>query len=101
MFELMITRLSSHAVSFPKVYPMVVEKSATKEQLTTPVLPLESGDRLTRPEFERRYQAMPQIKKAELIEGVVYVPSPVRFTRHARPHAFMVTWMTSAYSRKK
>ncbi len=26
--------------------------------------PLESGDRLTRPEFERRYAAAPQIKKA-------------------------------------
>jgi hypothetical protein len=44
---------------------------------------LESGDalseplreRLTRPEFERRYRAMPQLKKAELIEGVVYVAS--------------------------
>ena len=29
--------------------------------------PLESGDRLTRQEFERRYQAMPNTKKAELI----------------------------------
>jgi hypothetical protein len=35
---------------------------------------LEDGDRLTRTEFERRYEAMPQLKKAELIEGVVYVP---------------------------
>jgi len=35
--------------------------------------PLESGDRLTRHEFERRYNAMPDLKKAELIEGVVYV----------------------------
>ena len=40
---------------------------------TTQLPPLESGDRLTRHEFERRYHAMPQIKKAELIEGVVYV----------------------------
>ena len=40
--------------------------------------PLENGDRLTREEFERRYDAMPHLKKAELIEGVVYVPSPVR-----------------------
>jgi len=44
--------------------------------------PLESGDRLTRQEFERRYQAMPNIQKAELIEGVVYVASPVRATSH-------------------
>jgi Uma2 family endonuclease len=54
---------------------------------------LESGDRLTRQEFERRYQAMPQIKKAELIEGVVYVASPVRATHHGRPHAKIMTWL--------
>src|SRR5262245_17111719 len=42
------------------------------------VPPLENGDRLTRAEFERRYRAMPHLKKAELIEGVVYIPSPVR-----------------------
>jgi Uma2 family endonuclease len=55
--------------------------------------PLEPGDRLTRDEFERRYQAMPTQKKAELIEGVVYMPSPVRLDRHASPHADLVTWL--------
>jgi hypothetical protein len=40
------------------------------------VPPLETGDHLTRAEFERRYNAMPGLKKAELIEGVVYMPSP-------------------------
>jgi hypothetical protein len=39
---------------------------------------LESGDRLTRAEFERRYQSTPEKFKAEPIEGVVYVASPVR-----------------------
>lgn len=38
--------------------------------------PLRNGDRLTRPEFERRYDAMPELKKAELIDGIVYIPSP-------------------------
>ncbi len=33
--------------------------------------PLENGDRLTAPEFLRRYEAMPHVKKAELIEGIV------------------------------
>lgn len=47
--------------------------------------PLENGDRLTRAEFERRYAAMPHVKKAELIEGVVYMPSPVS-NEHAEPH---------------
>ena len=59
----------------------------------TNIPPLESGDRLTSSEFERRYQAMPQIKKAELIEGVVYVASPVRASRHGRPHAKIMTWL--------
>jgi Uma2 family endonuclease len=54
--------------------------------------PLESGDHLTRAEFERRYEAMPWVKKAELIEGVVYVASPVRNRVHAQPHARLVTW---------
>ena len=36
--------------------------------------PLKNGDRLTRLEFERRYEAMPDLKKAELIEGVVFIP---------------------------
>ena len=58
-----------------------------------PLLPLESGDRLTRAEFERRYEAMPWLKKAELIEGVVYVGSPVRMDVHAEPHSLVVTWL--------
>ncbi|MCU0518321.1 MAG: Uma2 family endonuclease [Oscillatoria sp. Prado101] len=55
--------------------------------------PLENGDRLTRYEFERRYQAMPHIKKAELIEGVVHMASPLRFEPHAEPHARVITWL--------
>ncbi|WP_317134175.1 Uma2 family endonuclease [Leptolyngbya sp. O-77] len=58
----------------------------------TPIPPLESGDRLTRAEFERRYEATPENFKAELIEGVVYVASPVR-TFHGTPHAALVTWL--------
>ncbi len=41
--------------------------------LTSPYPSLESGDHLTRDEFHRRYVARPDIKKAELVEGVVYV----------------------------
>lgn len=55
--------------------------------------PLNPGDRLSRTEFERRYHAHPEIKKAELIEGVVYMPSPVRQKIHSRPHARLVTWL--------
>lgn len=35
---------------------------------------LEAGDRVSRVEFERRYEGDP--RKLELIEGVVYVSSP-------------------------
>src|SRR6186713_1233172 len=55
--------------------------------------PLENGDRLTRAEFERRYEAMPGLKKAELVEGVVYVPSPVRHVQHGRPSSNIEIWL--------
>ncbi len=55
--------------------------------------PLESGDRLNRHEFERRYTAMPHLKKAELIEGVVYLASPLRFRSHGQPHGQLITWL--------
>ncbi len=54
---------------------------------------LVAGDRLTRDEFERRYSAMPHLKKAELIEGVAYVPSPVRQAAHGGPHGRLITWL--------
>ena len=56
-------------------------------------VPLENGDRLARCEFERRYLARPDIHKAELIEGVVHVASPVRATSHGRPSASVAGWL--------
>ncbi|BAY24167.1 hypothetical protein NIES2100_39600 [Calothrix sp. NIES-2100] len=55
--------------------------------------PLENGDKLTRAEFERRYHAMPEVKKAELIEGIVYMASPLRVTGHGEPHADIIIWL--------
>lgn len=55
--------------------------------------PLENGDRLNRVEFERRYDAMPELKKAELIEGIVYMGSPVSHERHGKPHFHMIGWL--------
>src|SRR4051794_1942273 len=49
--------------------------------------PLCNGDHLDRIEFERRYEAMPHVKKAELIEGVVFMPSPVSFDNHGHQHS--------------
>lgn len=59
---------------------------------TSPHPPLASGDRLTLPEFERRYTAA-SLEKAELIEGIVYVASPLRFGPHAEPHSRLTTWL--------
>lgn len=59
---------------------------------TTPLL--ENGDKLTRYEFERRYNATHQVKKAELIEGIVYImPAALRFRSHGQPHAWILTWL--------
>jgi Uma2 family endonuclease len=60
-----------------------------------PILPIENGDRLTRDEFERRYEAMPHLKKAELIEGVVYVPAALRYRKHGKPHSNIMLWLTT------
>ena len=47
-----------------------------------------------RDEFERRFDAMPDLKKAELIGGIVYIGSPVRALAHGGPHAAAVSWLT-------
>jgi Uma2 family endonuclease len=63
--------------------------------LTRPrtVEPLENGMRLSASAFLRRYEAMPELKKAELIQGMVYMGSPVRVDKHGRPDALLQTWL--------
>ena len=55
--------------------------------------PMRTGDRMTREEFERIYSQHPEIKRAELIEGVVYVSSAVRCRKHGKPHGQIMTWL--------
>jgi Uma2 family endonuclease len=71
--------------------PATLTSTPPQAQPTMP--PLENGDRLTRAEFERRYTAMPHLNKAELIEGIVHMPSPVRLKKHAKPHAQLIGWL--------
>ncbi len=66
--------------------------SATEIQGREEIPPLENGDRLTRPEYERRYNAMPN-HRAQLIEGIVYMASPVSHRRHGSPHARVLVWL--------
>ncbi|MBM3458051.1 MAG: Uma2 family endonuclease [Armatimonadetes bacterium] len=70
-----------------------------RESLTPAVStpPLRNGDVLGREEFERRYHGEPHCKKAELIQGRVYVPSPLSIQGHARPHAELGTWLGNYY----
>jgi hypothetical protein len=63
------------------------------QPLPLAIPPLENGDRLLRPEFERRYNALPDLKKAELIEGIVYMPAALRFRSHADPHTNLMIWL--------
>jgi Uma2 family endonuclease len=80
--------------------------ATSTETAATP--PLADGDALDAEEFLRRYEAMPHLKKAELIDGVVHIPadetgaflsdgllmsSPVSFTKHAAPQFDLITWL--------
>jgi Uma2 family endonuclease len=76
--------------------PRFIQQTMVKtppQQKPLPIPQLESGDRLNRYEFERRYNAMPHLKKAELIEGVVYMAAALRFRSHGQPHGRLITWL--------
>jgi hypothetical protein len=59
-----------------------------------PIPALESGDQLSRYDFERRYRAMPENIWAELIDGIVYLNSGVR-AAHASASADVAGWLGS------
>ena len=78
---------------------MSVKVLSQSKNNTFPTIPLlENGDRLTREEFHRRYEAMPENVKAELIKGVVYMSSPVRVSKHGKPHAKMMVFLGVYYA---
>src|SRR5262245_17650379 len=62
------------------------------ERRLTPIL--ENGDHLDRAEFERRWEAMPHLKRAELINGVVHMnAAALRSKEHGQPHGRLSTWL--------
>lgn len=67
---------------------------ATASRRTEYIPPLRNGDRLPVREFERRYLAMPHVKKAELIDGVVYMPSPIS-RQHGESHVSLIHWLAT------
>ncbi len=83
-------------MALPKVLADEMGKGQPSDRLRLVKPPrLKEGDRLTREEFERRYDAMPHLKIAELIEGVVYMPSPVRHLEHGQPHGLIIFWVVT------
>jgi Uma2 family endonuclease len=72
-----------------------IDSSTATARLGPSIPPLENGAHLSASEFLRRYEAMPDVKKAELIQGVVYMSSPVRARAHAKPDHMMQGWMWS------
>ncbi len=83
--------VDQHRATAPHTWPRSTDY-VRRSQRVHPQLA--AGDRLTRAEFERRYRAAPRIKKAELIEGIVFMPSPVHYS-HGRPHAMLLGWLAN------
>jgi hypothetical protein len=54
--------------------------------------PLENGDRLDQPTFHERYEAMGPDVQAELIGGIVHMPSPQK-APHSRSQGLVVCWL--------
>jgi Uma2 family endonuclease len=54
--------------------------------------PLREGDRLTSDEFIRRWEAMPDLKRVELIDGIVYMPSPLSYD-HGDFQSALLHWL--------
>jgi hypothetical protein len=60
---------------------------------TEPVPPLRAGDRMTADEFKRRWDAMPHVRFAELLEGVVHMPPHITFEGHGEEHGNLFGWL--------
>jgi Uma2 family endonuclease len=73
---------------------------STRRRASSPDAPagaprLRRGDRLSRAEFHRRYELHPEIRKAELIDGVVYImASPLNTTYHGAPDFNVTGWLS-------
>jgi Uma2 family endonuclease len=73
--------------------PIDTISRASAAALPERIPPLQNGDRLTQDEFLRRYETKPDVNHAQLIEGVVYMPSPVAHCDHACPHFDVIGWL--------
>lgn len=60
---------------------------------------LENGDVMSREEFHRRYSECEALERVELIEGVVYMPSPIKIRGHSREQKLMILWLAAYEAR--
>lgn len=73
--------------------PVTETSPIQRERPLRRIPPLENGAHLSACEFLRRYEAMPEVKKAELINGIVYMTSPVRIDQHGEPDNLIQGWL--------
>jgi Uma2 family endonuclease len=66
--------------------------TAERVQPKTLLKPLVAGQRLAQPTFHKRYEAMPPETRAELVGGVVYMPSPMRWD-HGKESRIVSGWL--------
>lgn len=59
---------------------------------TTPLVALHEGDRMSREEFLWRWEQLPDLKFAELIDGVVYLSSPLSES-HSDYEGLIFEWL--------
>ena len=64
-----------------------------KKQARSPTPPLRNGDQLSVAEFEHRYEALPELKRADLINGVVYLDSYMPLFPHGQTLASLAGWL--------
>jgi Uma2 family endonuclease len=73
--------------SFERRYTKDVPRSARP-------MPLITGMQMKREEFLRRWESLPELKLAELIEGIVFVPSPIGL-RHSDYDVQVQLWLAT------
>ncbi len=56
---------------------------------------LENGAVMGREEFHRLFEDCEELERVELIEGVVYMPSPVKIEQHGRQSTLMIVWLAA------
>ena len=72
--------------------PVTKPRTAQQQSNEPDIPPLEPGDRLDQKTFHERYEAMPQGTRAELVGGIVFMPSPLK-RPHGRKHLRVCHWL--------